>query len=137
MAVAAAAGQRRRRRGEGGGSLGRSFQPTKTISPFFPFFVSSYVGYVPARDDLGIFCLVWRSEFLSKFLFFTEEKSTSGNRKDLKCVVCGLWSVVCRPCQLIPMCSTSHSRYIKRKTYPVHFFIHYYVNTVQYITGGS
>jgi hypothetical protein len=33
----------------------------------------------------------------------------SGNRKDLKCVVCDLWSGVCGLCQLIPMCSTSHS----------------------------
>ena len=56
--------------------LGRSFQPTKTISPFFPFFVLSYVGYVPASDDLGICCFVWQCEFLSKFLFVTEEKST-------------------------------------------------------------
>ena len=38
----------------------------------------------------------------------------SGNRKDLKCVVCRLSSVVCGLCQLIPM------------------YVHYYVNTVQY-----
>ena len=35
-----------------------------------------YVGYVPASNDLGICCFVWRSEFSSKFLFVTEEKST-------------------------------------------------------------
>jgi hypothetical protein len=46
---------------------------------------------------------------------------SSGNRKDLKCVVRrlwsvvrGLWSVVRRSCQLIPV------------------YVHYYVNTVQY-----
>ncbi len=38
----------------------------------------------------------------------------SGNRNDLKCVVCGPSSVVCPLCQLIPM------------------YVHYYVNTVQY-----
>ena len=38
----------------------------------------------------------------------------SGNRKDLKCVVCRLSSVVCGLCKLIPM------------------YVHYYVNTVQY-----
>ncbi len=54
-------------------ALGRTFQPTKTISPFF---LSSYVGYVPASNDLDIICFVWRCEFLSKFLFVTEEKST-------------------------------------------------------------
>ena len=44
---------------------------------FFPFFsVSSYVGYVLASDDLGIFCFVWRCEYSSKFSFVTEEKST-------------------------------------------------------------
>jgi hypothetical protein len=52
--------------------LGWSFQPKKIISPFF----SLYVGYVPASDDLGICCFVWRSEFSLKFLFVTEEKST-------------------------------------------------------------
>ncbi len=36
--------------------------------------------------------------------------TVSGNRKDLKCV-CRLWSVVRRPCQLIPMCSTSYSHW--------------------------
>ena len=34
--------------------LGQTFQPTKTMYPFF-FFFSSYVGNVPASDDLGIF----------------------------------------------------------------------------------
>ncbi len=48
---------------------------------FFPFFsVSSYVGYVPASDDLGIFCFVRRCEFSSKFLFVTEKKSTFGRK---------------------------------------------------------
>ena len=59
------------------GLKSRTFQPTKTISPFFDFFVVlSYVGYVPASDDLCICCFIWRSEFSSKFLFVTEEKST-------------------------------------------------------------
>ncbi len=48
--------------------------------PLFPFFlVPSYVGYVPASDDLGICCFVWRYEFSSKFSFVTEEKSTFCN----------------------------------------------------------
>ena len=46
------------------------------FSLFFFFPVPSYVGYVPASDDLGICCFVWRYEFLTKFLFVTEEKST-------------------------------------------------------------
>ena len=40
----------------------------KLFLPFFIFFVSSYVGYVPASDDLGIFGFVWWCEFSSKFL---------------------------------------------------------------------
>ncbi len=57
--------------------LGRCFQPTKTISPFFSFFlVPLYVGYVPASDDLGICCFIWRYEFSSKFSSMTEEKSS-------------------------------------------------------------
>ena len=52
-------------------------QPTKTISLFFLFlFVSSYVGDIPAIDDLGNFCFVWRCEFSSKCSFVSEEKST-------------------------------------------------------------
>ncbi len=36
----------------------------KLFLPFFPFFlVPSYVGYVPASDDLGICCFIWRYEF--------------------------------------------------------------------------
>jgi hypothetical protein len=41
--------------------------------PFFVFF-SSYVGYVPASNDLGIFGIDWRCEFLPKVLFLTEKK---------------------------------------------------------------
>ena len=37
----------------------------------------------------------------------------SGNSKDLKCVRRRRWSVVCGLCQLIPMCSTSPSRYLR------------------------
>ena len=49
----------------------------KLFLPFFLFsFASSYVGYVPASNDLGICCFVWQCEFLSKFLFITDEKST-------------------------------------------------------------
>ncbi len=44
-----------------------------SVSLFFLCFVSSYVGYVPESDDLGIFCFVWRCEFLSKFSFVTEK----------------------------------------------------------------
>ncbi len=62
----------------------------------------------------------------------------SGNRKDLKCVVCGLWSVVCG---LLSVSIDSHVQYISfsfyislRKTYSVHYFIHYYIYIVQYIT---
>jgi hypothetical protein len=57
---------------------GRCLQPTKTFFPVFS--VSSYVGYVPASDDLGIFCFVWRCEFSSKFLFVTEKKLTFGRK---------------------------------------------------------
>ena len=46
------------------------------FSLFYFVFVSSYVGNVPASNDLGIFCFVWRCEFSLKFLFVTEEKST-------------------------------------------------------------
>ena len=46
------------------------------FSLFSFFLVPSYVGYVLASDDLGICCFVWRYEFLSKFLFVTEEKSS-------------------------------------------------------------
>jgi hypothetical protein len=52
----------------------------KLFLPFFPFFlVPSYVGYVPASNDLGICCFVWRYEFSSKFSFVTEEKFTFRN----------------------------------------------------------
>ena len=34
------------------------------------------VGYVPASNDLGIFGIVWRCVFSSKFLFVTEKKIT-------------------------------------------------------------
>jgi hypothetical protein len=44
--------------------------------PLFLFFFSSYVGYVPASDDLGIFGIDWQCGFSSKFLFVTEKKST-------------------------------------------------------------
>ena len=46
--------------------------------------------------------------------FFDSNFNQSGNSKDLKCVVCGPWSVVRGPCQLIPT------------------YVHYYVNTIQY-----
>ena len=59
----------------------------------------------------------------------------SGNRKDLKCVVCRLSSVVRGLCQLIPMCSTSRSHFtlhyhIVKLTQisTLLYFLHYYVN---------
>ncbi len=40
---------------------------------FSLFSFSSYVGYVPESNDLGIFGFVWRREFSSKFWFMTEK----------------------------------------------------------------
>ncbi len=50
----------------------------KLFSLDLVFLVLSYVGCVPASNDLGILCYVWRCEFSSKFLFVTDEKSTFG-----------------------------------------------------------
>ncbi len=52
--------------------------------------------------------------------------ATSGNRKDLKCVVCRrLWSVVCGLCQLIP-----HVQYISFS-----FYITLHKTFTQYMTS--
>ena len=64
-----------------------------------------------------------------------QHRNESGNRKDLQCVVRRPrpWSVVCGPCKLIPMCSTSCSRFtLNGKTYSVHYFLCHYVNTVMF-----
>ncbi len=34
-------------------------EPSSLRKLFIPFFVSLYVGYVPASNDLGICCFVW------------------------------------------------------------------------------
>jgi hypothetical protein len=58
-------------------------------------------------------CLNMSEQRWKKFIEFLK-LYLSCNRKDLKCVLRCLWSVVCGLCQLIPM------------------YVHYYVNTVQY-----
>ena len=65
--------------GDSGG--GNSYADAYSLPKlFFPFFILTYVGFVPVSDVLAIFVSDRQCEFPSKFWFVIEKKTSFGRK---------------------------------------------------------